>query len=157
MATRQPRSAAVDVGGAVGVPALALFFSVLVALEGVANYTQDNAQHCGGGLGRIGPGLGLYATLTLALLVTLGALVLTLVLATASRRWAWAVGLLAATAAAGVLITVGADSPLSRTLVGSVLGVGCAWSYSDVARCCAPLLVAVPSLVCLVTGRRQEG
>lgn len=145
-----------EVGRVVGVPALS--FSVLAALAGIGQYTRFNAEQCAGGLGRLGTGLALYAVLALALLLTSSTLVVTLVVAIAGRRWAWSVGLVAV-AAAAVLLTVGADSQVSRTLVGSILGFGCATTNTEVelvVRCFAPLLVAVPCLVCLMTRRGSD-
>src|SRR5262249_31817600 len=138
------------------VPAImAIVASLLVAVEGISLYTQDNATRCGGGLGRIGPGLALYAGLAVALLVTLVALGFALVLALRSHRWAWVVGLVMVTAAS-VLLTINSDSQASRTLVGSALGFGCSWTQPQVVQSLAPLLVAVPTLACLLTGLRQR-
>jgi hypothetical protein len=141
-------------GLAVGGPAL--FICVLDMLAGMAQYAEDNATRCGGGLGRIGPGLFLYAMFALALLVTLATLVFALVVEIGSRHWGRMVGLLVATAAAGVLLTAGADSRVSHTLVGSLLGFGCSSYWQMVAASLAPLLVAVSTIICLMTERRRE-
>ena len=147
-----------DIGIEVGrfVGALALVSSVVAPLASIGEYTRLNAEQCGGGLGRLGTGIGVYVMLALALLFTLLTLVVTLAVAIVSRRWAWIAGLVAV---AAVLLTVSTDTWVSRTLLGSILGFGCATTDAVgalVARSFAPLLVAVPCFVCLMTGRRQE-
>lgn len=162
MSTDQPGlgQLAVDIGVEVGrfVGALALTFSVIAPLAWIGDYTRLNAEQCGGGLGRLGTGIGVYVMLALALLFALLTLVVTLAVAITSRRWAWIAGLVAV-AAVAVLLTVDTDTWVSRTLLGSILGFGCATTDAEaalIARCFAPLLVAVPCFVCLMTGRRQE-
>jgi hypothetical protein len=138
------------------VPAfMAIVASLLVATAGISLYTKDNADRCGGGLGRIGPALGFYLTLAVALLVTLVALGFALVLALRSHRWAWVVGLVVVTAAS-VLITINSSSVVFHALVGSVLGFGCSWYQPEVVQSLAPLLVAAPTLACLITGLQHK-
>jgi hypothetical protein len=132
----------------------AVVISAFGVVEGISLYVHHNAVQCGGGLGWIGPGLTLYATLACALLATLGAFVYALVAALRGRRWAWSVGLIAA-AALGTLVTIKAETAVSHMLVGYTLGFGCSWFYSDVARSLVPLLVAAPTLGFLFFARRR--
>ena len=149
MVTRQPRRHAYIAG----LPAAIL--SALAAVEGIRLYTSHNAVHCGGGLGWIGAALTVYATLALALLATLVALVFALVVAIMGHHWAW-IAVLAAATALGMLIFAGAGSPLSHTLVGSALGFGCSWFYPEAAQSLAPVIVAAPALAFLLTGLRRQ-
>jgi hypothetical protein len=133
---------------------MGIIFSLLAALEGIHLNTSDSL--CGGGLGHLADFLYLYATLGLALLATLVALGFALVFALRGHRWFWVAGLVMVTAAS-VLITIGSDSPVSRTLVGSVLGFDCSIvSYPEVIESFVPLLVAAPTLACLITGLRHK-
>lgn len=133
---------------------LAAIFSVLAALEGIHLFTSSDL--CGGGFGHGADYLILYAALSVALGVTLVALGFALPLAIAGHRWVWVVGLLIVTAAS-VLITVGSNSQVARKLVGSVLGFGCSIiSYPQVVQSFVPLLVAAPTLACLITGLRHN-
>jgi len=136
----------------VAIPAVVI--SALATLEGIRLYTSHNAVQCGGGLGWIGPGFLLYATLAFAVLATLSAVIVALVAAIRGRRWVWSAGLVA-TVVLGTLVSLSAETSFSHMLVGTALGFGCSWFYSDVIRSFVPLLVAVPTLAFLVFTRRR--
>ena len=137
------------------IPAfMAVVASLLAAAVGILLYTKDNATGCGGGLGRIGPALGFYAVLAVALLVTLVALGFALVFALRSQRWAWVIGLVMVTAASA-LITINSSSVVFHTLIGSILGFGCSWYQPEIVQSFVPLLVAVPTLASLLEKRRS--
>jgi hypothetical protein len=131
---------------------MGLIFSVLAAVEGI--HLETSGSFCGGGLGHLLDFFLYYGALGPALLATLVALGFAVVFALRGHRWTWIVGLVMATMAS-VLITVGSDSQVSRTLVGSVLGFDCSIVvYPQVVQSFVPLLVAAPTFACLITGRR---
>jgi hypothetical protein len=136
----------------VAIPAVGI--SALATIQGVSLYVSHNAAECGGGLGWIGPGLLLFATLAFALLITLIAYILALISAFRGRRWAWLAGLIAA-ATVGTLVTIFAYTPFSRMVVGYALGFGCSWFYGDAARSLVPFLVAAPTLAFFLIAHRR--
>src|SRR5262245_45373192 len=72
---------------------VACALSVLAAVEGARLYTSHNEARCGGGIGWIIPGLYLYGTIAIALLITLIALVAALLVALVRHRWLWIIAL----------------------------------------------------------------
>jgi hypothetical protein len=78
-----------------------------------------------------------------------------LVLALRSHRWAWIIGLVMVTATS-LLITINSASVVFHNLVGSALGFGCSWYQPEVIQSLAPLLVAAPTLACLIMEFRQK-
>jgi hypothetical protein len=133
----------------------AVVTSVLATIEGCGLYTSHNADRCSGGIGWIGPGLLLYATLVCALLASLLAFIVALVAVLRGRHWVWFAGLIAAVAL-GTLVSLSADTPFAHQLVGTALGVGCSWFYPDVMRSFVPLIVAAPTLAFFLLARRRS-
>src|SRR5579884_2249980 len=143
------------VPGAYVIAGRAFALAALAIADAASLYTGHNAVGCGGGLGWIGPGLGVYAIGLFAALTTLAALASALALAVVRRSWA--VGAcLAVGAALGVVVAVGSSSTLARDLVGIALGTGCSWFYSAVAMTFALLLVAAFAGDVLALGWRRR-
>lgn len=138
-----------------GGPALAL--AVLAVADAVSLHTEQNAVRCGGGLGWIGPVLGVYALGGVAALAALAALAYALAATLARRSWALGACLAMGTTL-GVLIAAGSASRVAHNLVVLALGFGCSWFYPEVAQALAALLVAASAgaSCCSGGGRRRD-
>lgn len=155
MAIPQPRrDPNVVVRAITPMTVLAVCLSALGIVEAIRLYTSHNAARCGGAIGWIGPGLLLYATGFVALLLILIAFVASLILGIVRRRWLWVIAL-PLTIALATLIVLGSTSQISHDVVGVTLGYGCSWFYPEVIQSLAPLLVAAPTLAFLVVERRR--
>lgn len=133
LSTPQPRPAAhAAVMPATVTAGVACVISALGAVEGVRLYTSHNAARCGGGLGWLGPGLGLFGTLAIALLITLIALVTTLIVAFARHRWLWIIALFLVIALAVLVVINSTPRPptiwLGRYSASAAVGSTRMWS-----------------------------